>query len=52
MMGHCGFFMAHGRKLRMYRRLLISPKKPDQTEPKVETAAGDKLSELFKSQMA
>ena len=37
-MGHCGFIMAHGRELRMYRRLLISPKKPDQTEPKVETA--------------
>jgi len=36
----------------MYRRLLISPKKPDQTEPKVETVVGDKLSELFKCQMA
>jgi hypothetical protein len=22
-MGHCGFIMAHGRELRVYRRLLI-----------------------------
>ena len=32
MMGHCGSIMAHGRELRIYRRLLICSGLGEQSE--------------------